>query len=167
MVQVVSILTSLAFGGVILVVLGLIFFGGGSQSMADQQLSDAKSLVKEQPRSADAWEQLASAYAGAQQLDQAVAAQKRAVSLDPDALSRIRSLIALQSQNGQRAAAITTLQAYTARHPRNADAFLDLAQLAEQAGKNDLARLSYQAFLRLAPDDPNAAAIKARIKDLQ
>ena len=37
MVQVVSIFTSLAFGGVIIVVLGLVFFGGGSQSVADQR----------------------------------------------------------------------------------------------------------------------------------
>ena len=123
--------------------------------------------MKKEPQSADAWEQLASAYAGAQQLDQAVNAQKHAIALDPDSLPRIRSLIALQSQAGETTAAITTLQAYTARHPRSSDAFLDLAQLAEQAKKTALARLSYQAFLRLSPDDPNAAAIKAKIKSLQ
>ncbi len=167
MVQVVAILTSLAFGGVILVVLGLIFFGGGSASVADQALSDAKSLVKEQPRSADAWEQLASAYAGTEQFGQAVAAQRRAIALDPDSLSRTRSMVAIQSQAGDTAGAIVTLQAYTTRHPETADAFLDLAQLAESAGKTALARLSYQAFLRLAPDDSNAAAIKAKIKTLQ
>jgi tetratricopeptide (TPR) repeat protein len=167
MVQVVAILTSLAFGGVILVVLGLIFFGGGSQSVADQALSDAKSAVQAAPNDPDALEQLASAYAGVNQLDKAVATQKRAVALQPDDISRVRTLVSLQSQAGDRAGAIATLQAYTARHPKAADAFFDLATLAEDAGRTDLARLSYQTFLRLAPDDSNAAAIKAKIKSLQ
>ena len=63
-VQVVAILTSLAFGGVIIVVLGLIFFGGGGTSPTEQVLDDAKARVQEQPNNPDAWEELASAYSG-------------------------------------------------------------------------------------------------------
>ena len=61
MVQVIAILTSLAFAGVIFVVLGLIFFGGGGSTVADHELSDARALVEERPNDADAWERLASA----------------------------------------------------------------------------------------------------------
>jgi cytochrome c-type biogenesis protein CcmH/NrfG len=166
MVQITAILTSLAFAGVIFVVLGLVFFGGGGSTVADQQLSDAQALVKEQPTSADAWEQLASAQVGKEQFDEAIVAQRRALELDPDNLSRTRSMVAIQSQKGDAAGAITTLQAYTAKHPESAEAFLDLAQLAETSSKTTLARLSYQAFLRLAPNNPNADAIRAKLKTL-
>ena len=64
------------------------------------------------------------------------------------------------------AGAIDTVQAYTARNAANAQAFLQLAQLAEQDGRTQLARLSYQAFLELAPQDPNADAIRAKLKTL-
>ena len=166
MVQIVAVLTSIAFGGVILVVLGLIFFGGGGTTLADQQLNDAKALVEEQPKSADAWEQLASGYAGTEDFEQAKTAAERAVALDPRDFSRLQTLVSLQVRTNDTSGAIDTVQAYTARNPKNAQAFLQLAQLAEQAGRNPLARLSYQAFLQLAPEDPNADAIRDKLKTL-
>lgn len=166
MVQVVAVLTSLAFAGVIFVVLGLIFFGGGGQTLADEQLGTAKDLVEKEPRSADAWEQLASAYAGKEQFDEAITAATRASALDPDDFRRLQTLVSLQVRQRNTNAAIETVQKYTAKHPENAEAFVQLAQLAEDGGKTALARLSYQTFLRLAPDDPNAKAIRARLKEL-
>ena len=166
MVQIVAVLTSIAFGGVILVVLGLIFFGGGGSTLADQQLSDAKALVEEQPDSADAWEQLASGYAGVEDFPQAITAAEKAVALDPRDFSRLQTLVSLQVRTKDTAGAINTVQGYTARNPKNAQAFLQLAQLAEQDGRTQLARLSYQAFLELAPQDPNADAIRAKLKTL-
>lgn len=166
MVQVVSVLTSIAFGGVIIVVLGLIFFGGGGSTLADQQLSDAKTAVKNSPQSADAWEQLASGYAGKDQFTEAIAAAKKSVALDPNSFSRLQTLISLQVRRNDTAGAIDTVQTYTARHPKDAQAFLQLAGLAEKASRTQLARLSYQAFLQLAPNDPNAAAIRTKLKTL-
>ena len=165
-VQIVAILTSFAFAGVIFVVLGLIFFGGGGQTIADEQLSTAQALVEKEPRSADAFEQLASAYAGTEQFDVAIVAAKRAIALDPGDFRRLQTLIALQVRQNKSAGAIAALQAYTAKNPKNAEAFVQLAQLAEDGGRTALARLSYQAFLRLAPDDPNADAIRTRLKAL-
>ena len=166
MVQIVAVLTSIAFGGVIIVVLGLIFFGSGGTTLADQQLSDAKALVKEQPNSADAWEQLASGYAGTEDFAQAITAAEKAVALDPRNFSRLQTLVSLQVRQNDTAGAIDTVQGYTARNPKNAQAFLQLAQLAENAGRTQLARLSYQAFLDLAPDDPNAPDIRKKLKTL-
>lgn len=166
MVQITAILTSIAFAGVIFVVLGLIFFGGGGQTLADQQLSDAKSRVEREPNSADAYEQLASAYAGTEEFDQAITAARKAVALDPGNFRRVATLSSLQLRQNDRAGAIATVQGYSAENPANSEALIQLAQLAEEDGRRDLARLSYQAFLRLEPDDPNATAIKARIKDL-
>jgi len=166
LVQVVAILTSLAFGGVIIVVMGLIFFGGGGTSAAEQALDDAKSRVQEQPSNPDAWEELASAYSGNDQPTEAIAAARKAVALAPRDLRRIQTLVALQVRGSDQAAAVQTLQGFTERNPKNAEAFLQLGQLAEQAGRTDLARLSYQRFLQLQPDDRLADEVKARLQQL-
>lgn len=165
-VQVVAILTSLAFGGVIIVVLGLIFFGGGGTSPAEQVLNDAKARVEEHPNNPDAWEELASAYSGDDQPAEAIKAAEKAVSLAPRDLRRIQTLVALQVRASQQGAAVETLQGFTERNPGNAEAFLQLGQLAEQAGRTDLARLSYQRFLQLAPDDRLAEEVEARLQKL-
>lgn len=166
MVQIVAILTSLAFAGVIFVVLGLILFGGGGNTAADDILSDAKKAVEQSPTSADAYEDLASAYRGKDDLPNAIIAARKAVSLDPNDLGRVQTLVTLQVDQGNTEGVLTTLQNFTKRNPKNADAFLLLAQQAEAAGRTPLARLSYLTFLRLAPDDPNAEAIRQRITEL-
>jgi tetratricopeptide (TPR) repeat protein len=165
-IQVVAIFTSIAFGGVIIVVLGLVFFGGGSASAEDQLLSDAKTRVQQEPKNPDAWEQLASAYRAKNEVPQAVAAAQKALSFAPNDFSRLQTLISLELDQGNPAAAIAALSDFTLHNPKNADAFLQLGQQAQAAGRTQLARLSYQAFLRLAPDDSNAAAVKARLNQL-
>jgi len=166
MVQIVAILTSLAFGGVILVVMGLIFFGGGGQTQADVLLAEARERVEQEPRSADAWEQLASAFAGTEEFDQAIEAAERSVELEPDNFRRLQTLVSLQVRQNDTEGAIAALQGFTTRNSDNGEAFLQLGQLAEEAGRTPLARLSYQAFLRLEPDDPNADFIQQRLDDL-
>jgi predicted Zn-dependent protease len=165
-VQVVAILTSLAFAGVIFVVLGLVFFGGGGKSEEDQILDNARARVQSQPRNPEAYEELASAYAAKEQYPQAIAAARRAVALDPSDFGRVQVLVSLSLQANDDAGAVAALEDYTARHPDNADAFLQLGQQAEQAGQIVLARLSYEAYLRMRPDDPNADAVRERVSKL-
>jgi tetratricopeptide (TPR) repeat protein len=165
-VQVVAILTSIAFAGVIFVVLGLILFGGGGQSAEDQILEDARARVEADPRSPEAYEELASAYAAKQEYPQAIEAAERAVAFDPDDLGRVQVLVSLKLDSGDAAGAVASLQQYTAQNPRDADAFLELGQRAEQANRIPLARLSYETFLRLRPDDPNAQAVRERLNEL-
>lgn len=165
-VQVVAIITSLAFAGVIFVVLGLIFFGGGGQSAEDQILGDAQARVEQQPQNPEAYEELASAYAAKQDYPQAIAAAQKAVDLDRGDLERVQVLVSLQLQAGQNTAAVESLQDYTAQNPQDAEAFLQLGQQAEQVGRIPLARLAYQTFLQLRPDDPNAEAVRNRLEEL-
>lgn len=165
-VQVVAILTSLAFAGVIFVVLGLIFFGGGGESAEDVLLDEARGRVEAQPKDPDAYEELASAYAANGQFPQAVDAAERAVSLDPQDLGRVQVLVSLHLQSGNDAGAVAALQEYTAANPEDADAFLQLGQQAEQAGRTPLARLAYQTFLSLEPQSANADAVRERLREL-
>jgi cytochrome c-type biogenesis protein CcmH/NrfG len=165
-VQVVAIITSLAFAGVIFVVLGLIVFGGGS-SEQKSLIDDAMSRVRENPNSAGAYDDLASAYAGNDQLPEAVEAAEKAVELQPASYQRILTLVSLQIRAGQSAAAITSLQDFTRDNPQHAEAFLQLGQVAEQAGRNDLAGLAYQRFVQLAPNDRTADDVRARLAELR
>jgi tetratricopeptide (TPR) repeat protein len=166
-VQVVAIFTSIAFAGVIFVVLGLILFGGAGQSVEEQLLQDARERVEAQPRSPDAWDELASAHAAKGEFDQAIEAAERATELAPRDFSRLQTLISLQLRSGNQDAAVDALLDFTARNPRNAEAFLQLGQQAEQAGRIDLARLAYQRYLRLAPDDPLAPDVRLRLRALR
>ncbi|MDX6554268.1 MAG: hypothetical protein QOD86_463 [Miltoncostaeaceae bacterium] len=164
-VQIVAIMTSLAFAGVIFVVLGLIVFGGGKSEQSGL-IDDAMARVRENP-SASAYEDLASAYAGNNQLPEAVDAAEKAVELQPASYQRIQTLVSLQSRAGQLGAAIITLQAFTRDNPRHAEAFLTLGQVAERAGRADLAGLAYQRFVQLAPNDRTADDVRARLLELQ
>jgi tetratricopeptide (TPR) repeat protein len=165
-VQIVAIITSLAFAGVIFVVLGLIVFGGGSSAQGDL-VKDAQAQVKANPNSADAYQDLAGAYAGNGQLAEAVDAAEKAVELQPTSYQGIQTLISIQLQAGRTGAAITTLQDFTRDNPQHAEAFLQLGQLAEQAGRNDLAGLAYQRFVQLAPNDRTADDVRARLRELK
>jgi cytochrome c-type biogenesis protein CcmH/NrfG len=166
MVQIIAVFTSLAFAGVIFVVMGLVFFGGGGQSAAEQQRGDAQARVKADPKDPDAWEQLASAYTGTQEYGKAIAAATTASKLDPKSFRRLQNLISLQIREKKTDEAILVVQKYSAANPSNAEALLQLGQLAQTAGRTPLARLSYQAFLRLAPGDPSADAVRAQLKQL-
>lgn len=165
-VQIVAIFTSIAFAGVIFVVLGLVLFGGGGQSVEDQLLSDARGRVQAQPRNPDAWDELASAYAAKGEFDEAMEAAGRAAELAPRDFSRLQTLISLRLRAGDQGGAVDALQDFTARNPGNAEAFLQLGQQAEQAGRIDLARLSYQRYLQLAPDDSLAQDVRQRLRTL-
>lgn len=165
-VQIVAIITSLAFAGVIFVVLGLIVFGGGSSPQGDL-LDDARARVQREPNSAEAYDDLASAYAANERLTEAVDAAEKAVELEPASYQRIQTLISIQIRAGQADAAVNTLQDFTRENPQHAEAFLQLGQLAEQTGRTDLAGLAYQRYVTLAPDDPTAEDVRNRLAELQ
>jgi Flp pilus assembly protein TadD len=50
--------------------------------------------------------------------------------------------------------------------PKDPNVQLELAQAAEQAGDRTTAIAAYTSFLRLAPDDPNAAIVRQQLKQL-
>jgi tetratricopeptide (TPR) repeat protein len=63
--------------------------------------------------------------------------------------------------------AVATYKKIAAAQPREPAVQLELADAAQRAGDTTTAIAAYKAFLRLAPDDPTAPAVKRALKQLQ
>jgi predicted Zn-dependent protease len=164
-VRIIAILTSIAFAGVGVVVIALVIFGG-TASAGEQLVKDAKSAVEARPNDAEAWNRLASAYLADDKPLEAVEPAKKAVALAPGEFSNTQVLVSVQLRNGDQSGAITALQNFTRRVPDEPQAFLQLGQLAQQAGRIPLARLSYAAYLNLNPEGATADAVREALKGL-
>ena len=65
------------------------------------------------------------------------------------------------------AEAVTTYQTLAKLSPKNAQTQLQLAQVAAASGSTTVAIAAYEKFLKLAPNDPSAAAAKKALKQLK
>ena len=63
--------------------------------------------------------------------------------------------------------ALGTYGKLTTLRPRDGQMWLLYAFAAQSAGKTDNALKAYKTFLKLSPDAPEAAQVKAQIKSLQ
>jgi cytochrome c-type biogenesis protein CcmH/NrfG len=63
--------------------------------------------------------------------------------------------------------AVTVYKAIAAQSPNDPSVQFQLAQAGEAASDTATAIAAYKAFLKLAPDDPTAPAIRARLKQLE
>lgn len=164
-VQVVAILTSIAFVGTIFVVLAIVLFGGGASPERDQ-VNEIRSLVEDAPDNADLWQQLASAHIAAGDQQEAVDAAERAVELQPDSLRNVSTLTLALQQAGDAEGAVDVLQEFTNRNRDNAEAFLQLGQSAQTVGRTAVARLAYQRFLQLEPESARAESVRELLAQL-
>jgi cytochrome c-type biogenesis protein CcmH/NrfG len=166
MVQVVAVLTSIAFVGVIFVVVGFIVFGGADNSASNELRADAQERIDADPNDPEAWLALAAAEANAENPAAALEAAQTAASLDEESFEITRTVVTYQLATGDLPAAVETLQAYTQANPENAEAFFQLGFTADQAGQTNLARLSYQRYLALAPDGEFASDARDRLEGI-
>jgi tetratricopeptide (TPR) repeat protein len=94
--------------------------------------------------------------------------------IDPDPISsavngRLSEAVNVAFQEAQTASA-SAVDAYrrvTVAQPKDANARLDLASAAVDAGDNETAISAYEAFLRIDPENPLAADVKRQLKDLK
>jgi tetratricopeptide (TPR) repeat protein len=164
-VQVVAILTSIAFAGTIFVVMGIVLFAGGS-SPEREQVEDLQVLVQRQPDDADAWQQLASAHIAAGDQQEAVDAARRSVELEPDSFRNVSTLALALQEAGNQDGAVDALQEFTDRNRDNSEAFLQLGQAAQAIGRVTIARLAFQRFLQLEPDSARAEFVREQLQTL-
>jgi tetratricopeptide (TPR) repeat protein len=160
----------------------------------DEAIAPLVRYVKLRPRDVDAQQELAALYLrkADRYRDQAQAVQAeanesfggqifnppqtttigRALGSDPvtDAISlelqqRLTAASTEMQKNYQLAVAVYLRIARAS--PNDPSVQLQLAQTAEAAGDSKAAVKAYESFLKLAPEDPSAAAIKDRIKQLK
>jgi tetratricopeptide (TPR) repeat protein len=94
--------------------------------------------------------------------------------LDPDPISsavngKLSEAVnaALQEAQTASSAAVDAYRRVTVATPRDANAQLDLAQAASDAGDSATAIAAYQKFLKLDPQNPLATDVQRIIKDLK
>lgn len=170
MVQVVAVLTSIAFIGVIFVVVGFIVFGGGGSSGANGGGAELRSVAEDEieadPQNPEGWSALAAAELQDGNTDAALEAAQMAAKLDPNDFDLVQTVVQVQVTSGNGPAAVQTLQNYTQSNPQDPDGFVTLGQIADQNGQTDLARLAYQRYLQLAPDGVLAADVRDRLEGI-
>ena len=81
-------------------------------------------------------------------------AYQRAAELDPRSYRVQVQLAMAYWARGQSGAALRTLETYCEDNPRHADAWLDLAVLAQEREQMDLALRAWRAVAELRPSDP-------------
>ena len=205
---------------------GDIFRNAGGTSGVPS-ISDARERTEENPKNAEAWRDLSTAYQTEGQTAQAIDALNRYVDLRPKDDSALRELASLYLSRGRERAQAAQLAQYQASFasggtdvlpglsangqpvvsdpiagavqasrsavvqnlsseaqdayakavqtyrelavvlPNDPNVQLELAQAAEQSGDVQTAVAAYEAFLRLAPDDPNAAIVRRQLKQLR
>lgn len=198
--------------------------GGGS---GVPSVSEAEKRVAENPKDAQAFRDLATAYQAAGNTDRAIAALEQYTALRPKDANALRELAGLYlgkaSDAQQRAQILQYREQYLApgslldlafrlgdrpatpdpitnaitstyqeqisaaygeiqdassravaaygkivsAQPKDPSVRLELAQAAQSAGDTATAINAYEAFLRLAPDDPTAPEVKRLLKQLR
>lgn len=96
----------------------------------------------------------------------ALSTAQEAARLAPGNLDVVVALASVATLQGNPSAALPAYQAYTARNPRDAQAFLYYGQAAQQASQAQQAILAYQRFLQLSPKDPLASDVRSRLSEL-
>ncbi len=169
-VKITAVLTSLAFGGIALVVVLAIFFGvgmgGGGSDPAKERISQAQDRVKAEPTNAAAWDQLATAQYVAGHKKEAIEASQKSISLAPHDYARTQTLAQMYSDSQQHQKAMDVISAFIDKNPDSAEAYLQLGGAAQTAGKTQIARLAYQRFLQLDPHNPSAGQVRQQLKTL-
>jgi tetratricopeptide (TPR) repeat protein len=127
----------------------------------------ARDLAAARSDLAQAQGNLASARVAADPNDpEALTIAQAAVTTAPGDYGAVQTLVAVATQQNNPSAALPALAGYTARNPRDAQAFADWGQIAEAAGQRNQAILAYQRFLVLAPDDTIAPDVRTRLREL-
>jgi serine/threonine protein kinase len=88
-------------------------------------------------------------------LDRSLAAHKRALAIDPNAILSVRGVIVQRTENGDLAGAYKQAVELLARRPENGDAHFTVSYVLRYAGLLDEAKRECENALRLDPTSPS------------
>jgi tetratricopeptide (TPR) repeat protein len=112
-----------------------------------------REAVKYAPKDARLQYKLSQAYAAAQNGPAALAAANRAVELEPDNATYLRTRGEVATWSGDYALALDSFERVLANAPQDADALLGAARAGSRSGKKDAAAQRYRTYLELRPQD--------------
>jgi cytochrome c-type biogenesis protein CcmH/NrfG len=112
------------------------------------------------------WERLGRLRAGRGDFAGALVAYRASLAVDPDNLARRREAGWLETEAGDESAGIAHLEAYLGHAPGDAEAWRHLGLVRARRGEVAAARAAWERFLRLAPDGPGAAEVRADLEAL-
>ena len=169
-VKILAIVAAFAFVGALIPVLAITIFSGGPTT----PLQQARDLVKSHPKDPVAWDRLSRELSSARKTSaddvEVVKAARTALKLTPakseELILRTRALANAQKATGASDAGLKTLSEFTKARPKDPAGFRELGIYARDAGNNQLARLSFQQFLTLAPNDPEAEFVSQQLSQL-
>lgn len=175
-VKIVSVIAALAFaGGLIPIMIYVIFFGGGQEDGTGQILKEAIAKTQSEPKNPDGWDDLAAYYRDQANnrtgdLPKATDAAKKALALTPEAspdkIARNETLVQILQTAGNGKQALNVANAFTNKHPNNPEGFFLLGSVARDEGNVPLARLSFERYLKLAPNGDLAEDVRAAVTNL-
>ena len=130
----------------------------------DQALPEWRTLVREEPQSAEARFGLGRAREGAGRVDEALEDYRAAVALDPSAARYRRRLADRLWQSEQYFQAINEWQTIRSQAPDDLETRLALARALEKVGQPVEAYREYRDVLGRIPGQPEAARAVARLE---
>ena len=130
----------------------------------DQALPEWRTLVREEPQSAEARFGLGRAREGAGRVDEALEDYRAAVALDPNAARYRRRLADRLWQSEQYFQAINEWQTIRSQAPDDLETRLALARALEKVGQPVEAYREYRDVLGRIPGQPEAARAVARLE---
>ena len=140
-------------------------------SLDQQQWAEAErraeAAIARSPEMAEAWNNLGLAREKQGRLEEARKAYERSLSILPDYWAAELNLGLVLTHLDRPGRAAEVLSDLLRRHPALPDAHLALARLyRDELGEPDRAKAHYNAFLRHAPDHPEAEAARTEVAEL-
>jgi len=132
------------------------------------EIQQLESIAKSNPKSANAWIALGNAQMDAQRFAEAIISYQRALDLDPKNVDVRVDMGTCYRGVGQPERAIEEYKKGMKYNPRHAMAYLNSGIVyANDLKKNAEALKSFEKYLELAPNAPNAADIRQEIQRLK